>query len=413
MGSRVASTPPVRVAHVAVIDATVRWLLLPQLKALRAQGYDVTAISASGPWKAEIEAEGIHHIAWPHVTRAWSPRSDVLALRELVRILKREQFDLVHTHTPKGGILGRVAARIARTPHVVNTVHGLYATREDPWTRKLPVLALEWGAARLSALELYQSGEDLAWSRRLGVARAGRSVLLGNGTDLQHFDATLVGPDRLARLRREFGVPDDALVVGTVGRLVREKGYTELSLAAREVRKAVPNAFFLAVGPGDLVERDRFAAASASSRDLFFTGMRTDVRDLLALMDVFVLATWREGMPRSAIEASAMGRAMVLTDIRGCREVARDGVEAILVPRQDARALTHAITRLLRDDLLRASLGSAARTRALDLFDEKRVEDVLVSEYRGLLRDGRARTSRDRDRERRPRQPSDRPARSA
>lgn len=385
MGSHVAPSHPFRVAHVAIIDATVRWLLLPQLARLRGEGYEVAAISAPGPWTAEIEASGIRHIPWPHATRAWSPRSDIVALRELVTILRRERFDLVHTHTPKGGLIGRLAGRLARVPHVVNTVHGLYATREDPWRRKLPVLTLEWLAARFSEFEFYQSQEDLAWSRRLGVARANRSALLGNGTDVRHFDPSRVDADRLALLRKEFGIPEGALVVGTVGRLVREKGYGELSVAARAVRTLHPDVHFLAVGPGDLVERDGIARGELTGDALVFTGMRTDVRDLLALMDVFVLATWREGMPRSAIEAAAMGKAMVLTNIRGCREVARDGTEAILIPRKDPRALAEAIARLLRDEGLRARLGVAARARALERFDERSVEDVLVTRYRNLL----------------------------
>lgn len=387
MAGRVADRGPIRVAHVAIIDATVRWLLLPQLRRLVEEGYEVAAISAPGPWTADIEAAGVRHIPWPHATRAWSPGADVRALRELVAILRRERFHLVHTHTPKGGVIGRLAGRLAGVPRVVNTVHGLYATRDDAWTRKAPVLAVEWLAARFSDLELYQSGEDLAWSRRLRLVRRGRSGLLGNGVDLSHFDPTGVAPERLAALRKELGIGEGTLVVGTVGRLVTEKGYRELSLAARDVRRVLPDVRFLAVGPGDLAERDAIGG-DLDGAGLLFTGMRTDVRDLLALMDVFVLATWREGVPRSAIEAAAMGRAMVLTDIRGCREVVRNGVEGILVPPRDPRALTGALLRLLRDPGLRARLGAAARARALERFDERSVEAIVVSSYEGLLGDG-------------------------
>jgi ribosomal protein S18 acetylase RimI-like enzyme len=216
----------------------------------------------------------------------------------------------------------------------------------------------------LSHAELFQSAEDLAWARRLRIGRASRTHLLGNGTDLRVFDPDAVPPARLAELRRELGIAPDAMVVGMVGRLVREKGYEEYFRAARAIRARRPDVVFLAVGPFDPDKGDALSGADWTSvgQDVLFTGYRGDVRDLLALMDVFVLPSWREGMPRSAIEAAAMGRAMVLTDIRGCREVARDGVEALpMVPARDAGRLTTAIERLLEDDDLRSRLSAAAR----------------------------------------------------
>lgn len=377
---------PVRVAHVTTVDITLRFLLLAQLLGLREEGYEVTAISAPGPWVGELEARGIRHIAWPHATRAWDPVGDARAFAALLRILRRERFDLVHVHNPKPGIMGRVAARLAGVPCVVNTVHGFYATEGDPARRRLPVVALERLAARLSDLELYQSEEDLAWARRIGLVPGRRSVLLGNGTDLEAFDPARVPPGRPAALRRELGIPEGAPVVGTVGRLVREKGYVEFFEAARRVRAEAPEVRFLAVGPADPAKADALARADLEADDgVILAGYRDDVRDLLAVMDVFVLASWREGVPRSAIEAAAMGRAMVLTDIRGCREVARHGREGLLVPPRDAAALASAVAGLLADPGLRARLGRAARARALERFDERRVVERVLRCYRKVL----------------------------
>lgn len=376
-----------RVAHVATIDATHRFLLLAQLRRLREAGFDVSAISAPGPHTADLEAEGIRHITWHHATRAWDPRKDVAAMRELIGILRDGGFHVVHTHNPKPGMMGRVAARIARVPVVVNTVHGYYATPEDRLGRRLPVLGLEWMGARFSDLELFQSAEDLAWAKRRGLVRSDRARLLGNGTDLERFNPSTVPRDRLRALRRELGIPEGALVVGTIGRMVAEKGYREFFAAAREVRREMPEVRFLAVGPSDPAKPDaiRQEEISATRSDVVFAGWREDAPDLLALMDVFVLASWREGMPRSAIEAAAMGTPMVLTDIRGCREVVRDGVEGFLVPPRDARSLAAAITTLLQDGALRHRLGKAARRRAHERFDERRVAETVVEAYRVLL----------------------------
>jgi len=375
-----------RVAHLTTTDLTLRYLLLGQLRRLSAEGYEVTGISAPGPNAGALQAEGIRHLPWRNATRSWNPVADVRALAELVALLRRERFDLVHTHNPKPGVLGRVAARLAGTPLVVNTVHGLYATPEDRLRKRAAVLGLEWLAGRCSDLELYQSEEDLAWAGRLRLARKGRSHLLGNGTDTGFFDPAQVPPERAAALRRELGLPADALVVGAVGRLVAEKGYRELFAAARAVRQADPRVRFLAVGTPDLDKADAISEAelAAAAGDVLVTGWRDDVRDLLAVMDVFVLASWREGMPRSAIEAAAMGKALVLTDIRGCREVARHDREALLVAPRDPGALATAISRLAADPALRERLAGAARRRALERFSEQDVAERVVAHYRRL-----------------------------
>jgi len=380
-------TTPLRVAHLTTVDLSLRFLLFEQMKRLRDEGYEVTGISAPGPWVGDLEAEGIRHIAWPHATRAWNPRADTRAFVELLRILRRERFDIVHTHNPKPGIMGRLAARLVRIPHVVNTVHGLYATPEDRLLKKLPILVAEWLAARCSDAELYQSAEDLAWARRLHIAPRRKVVLLGNGVDLTRFDRDAVPPERRATLRRDLGIADDAVVVGTVGRLVAEKGYREVFEAAARIRRQSRAVRFIAVGDPDRSKPDVIGDGEIerAREDVVFTGWREDVRDLLAVVDVFVLASWREGMPRSAIEAAAMGRPLVLTKIRGCREVARDGVEGLLVPPRNAAALTTAIEQLVVDGELRERMGIAARARAVERFDQRQVGDIVLATYERLL----------------------------
>ncbi len=381
---------PLRVAHVTTTDLTLRYLLLGQLRRLRDEGYEVTGISAPGPYAAELEAAGIRFLPWKSATRAWDPRADLRAFAELRSLLRRERFDLVHTHNPKPGLIGRVAARLSRVPVIVNTVHGLYATPDDRLRKRVAVLGLERLAARCSHLELYQSEEDLRWARRIRLVPRRRGELLGNGTDLGRYDPGQVSPERAAELRRELGLPAGAVVVGMVGRLVAEKGYRELFAAARAVRQRDPSVRFLAVGAPDLEKADAITQPELerAAADVLVTGWRDDVRDLLAVMDVFVLASWREGMPRSAIEAAAMRKPLVLTDIRGCREVARHEREALLVPPRDPDALAAAILRLTGDPALRRRLAAAARQRAVERFSEAAVAERVVKHYRRLL--GRA-----------------------
>jgi glycosyltransferase involved in cell wall biosynthesis len=387
---RSSSARAIRVAHVTNTDSSLRFLLLPQLRRLREEGFEVLAISPPGPWVAQVEAFGIRHVEWPTISRRWNLRADLRASIDLAGIVRRERVEVLHLHTPKVAVLGRVVGRVAGIPVVVNTVHGLYATPEDRLRKRLAVLSLERATTPLSDLELYQSEEDLAWVHRSHAVSPSRSVLLGNGIDLSSFDPSAVSRSALARLRGELGIPNDAMVVGTVARMVVEKGYREFFAAARAVRAAIPNAHFIVVGAPDTAKVDAITEdeVRAAGPNVTVTGWREDVRELLALMDVFVLASWREGVPRSAIEAAAMARPLVLTNVRGCREVARDGVEGLLVPARDAESLAAAIVHLLRDPVLRAQFGAAARERASERFDERVVTDTIVRAYRRLLHAG-------------------------
>jgi glycosyltransferase involved in cell wall biosynthesis/ribosomal protein S18 acetylase RimI-like enzyme len=376
-----------KIAHVATVDLTPRFLLLGQLTRLRDEGFEVVAISAPGRWVTDLEAEGIRHVAWRNATRAWDPRRDLKAFSELVAIFRRERFDLVHTHSPKPGVLGRIAARLAGVPCVANTVHGYFATPQDALAKRTLVLGAERLAARFSDLELFQSLEDMRWALRRHVVPASKAMHLGNGSDLTAFDPDAVPKARRVALRRELGIAPDEIVVGTVGRMVAEKGYREFFAAARDVRRRFPNVRFLAVGDIDADKGDRLTAEEvrAATLDVVFTGWRSDVRDLLSIMDVFVLASWREGLPRSAVEAAAMGKPLVVTDIRGCREVVRGGVGGLVVPPRDAEQLTEAISRVVVDDELRRRLGREAREVAVQRFDERRVADTVVEQTRRLL----------------------------
>lgn len=382
-----------RIAHIATVDVTLGILLKGQLRAQREAGLDVTTISAPGRWADDLEAEGIKHIPWHHATRGWDPREDVRAFFELYGIFGRERFDIVHTHTAKPGVMGRIAARLRRVPVVVNTVHGFDASTDHPLHRRALFMGLEWVAARFSDLELYQSEADLVRARHLRMVDPSNAIVIGNGTDLRRFDPGAID-GRANELRRELGIPESAVVVGTIGRIVAEKGYREFFAAARAVRASRPDVWFLAVGDVDPAKTDAIGSdeLAAARGDVIFTGWRDDMPELLSAMDVFVLDSWREGVPRSAIEAAAMGKALVLSDIPGCRQVAREGVDAIFVPPKDAASLTTAIAQLISDRDQASAMGRSARNRALERFDEDVIAKMTIDRYDALL--GQVRTSR-------------------
>jgi glycosyltransferase involved in cell wall biosynthesis len=361
---------PLRVAHLTTVDMSLALLLGTELRVDTEVGLETYALSAPGPWVEQVEAIGVKHVPLPSLTRSWDLKQDAAAARDLYRTVRQLNLDVLHTHNPKTGVLGRLLGRAARIPVVVNTCHGLWLRPGDGIGRKAFVLGAESLAAVASDYELYQNAEDRHTLRRAVSKR--RSQVVGNGVDLARFRPD---PEGRARVRRELRVADDELLVGGVGRRVAEKGIAEYAAAARTL---AGKARFVWVGPDDPDKPDALRDEEAGVE---FLGERTDMPAIYSALDVFVLPSHREGFSRSGMEAAACGVASVLTDIRGCREVGSHEREVLLVPAHDAAALTDAIERLLLDSSLRERLAGAARQRALAEFDQRAVARASLHTY--------------------------------
>jgi glycosyltransferase involved in cell wall biosynthesis len=376
-----------RLIHVTTVDMSLALLLGPQLRAFADAGMDVVGVSAPGPFVPQLEAWGIRHEPLRHATRSLAVGHDVMALGELWRLFRRLKPDIVHTHNPKPGLYGRVAARAAGVPAVVNTVHGLYASPEDPLPRRAVVYTLERAASLCSGAELVQNPEDLEVLARLGVPRD-KLVLLGNGIDLQRFGPAADAHGR-RRARALLGVDADAVVVGVVARLVWQKGFRDLFEAAERLYATHPKVVFVVVGgpdpeKADAISPDELAAASRRGR-LVFVGDRDDVEHLYPGFDLFVLPSYREGFPRSAMEAAATGLPVIASDIRGCRQVVSHGQTGLLVPLHDPTRLAAAIEQLVVDADLRRRMGLAGRRKAETEFDDRDVVAKTLAAYERVL----------------------------
>ncbi|MDQ3781555.1 MAG: GNAT family N-acetyltransferase [Actinomycetota bacterium] len=376
----------VKLAHLTTVDLSLRYLVLAQMTEAERLGWDSIGISAPGPYVAEIEQVGIRHLPLPTSSRGWDPLADVRAAVDLWRILRRERVDILHTHNPKPGLYGRIVGRLAGIPIVVNTVHGLYAGADDRLLKRLVVYLAEAVASRFSDAELMQNVEDLELTNRYHITRRHRTALLGNGVDLVRFDPDRFDEAERRLVREELGVADDQILVGTVGRLVAEKGYPELVAAAA----GLPDRYTaVAIGPDDPEKPDALGtefAATAAAAGVRLLGMRTDVDRLYVAMDLFVLASHREGFPRAAMEAAAMGLPVVASDIRGCRQVVDHGGNGLLVPVGDAIALAGAITTIGEDPVTRKAMGEASHRKARTEFDESRVVRTVFSTYHAVAK---------------------------
>jgi glycosyltransferase involved in cell wall biosynthesis len=377
-----------RIIHLTTTDMSLALLLGPQLRAFAEAGYEVIGASAHGPHVEELTRWGIRHEAVENATRAMAPHRDARALFELRTLFRRLAPDLVHTHNPKPGLYGRFAARMARVPAVVNTVHGLYALPEDSRAKRALVYSLERAAAACSDAELIQNPEDVDVLRQLRVPER-KLHLLGNGVDLTRFTPERADPAHVDALRASFGAEPGDIVCGVVGRLVWEKGYREIFDAATRLRTLAPRVKVVVVGPIDAAKDDAITTAdldrAATSGGIRFLGMRDDVEDLYAAMDLYVLASHREGFPRSAMEAAAMGLPLVVTDIRGCRQVVDDGVTGRLVPVEDPAAIADAVAAIANDDDRRHAMGRAGLDKAHREFDDRKVIDITLGVYERLL----------------------------
>jgi glycosyltransferase involved in cell wall biosynthesis len=381
-----------KVAHVTTIDMSLYHLLLGQMQSLQRAGYAVSGISSAGPYVGALEAAGIPHIAIDVNRKPFDPAGDLKSLWQLYRVYRRERFSLVHTHTPKAGILGRLAARLARVPVVLHTVHGFYFDERAPGMRRHLYTTLEKVAARCSDLVLSQNREDIERTVRLGICPRAKIEYLGNGIDLGCFSRNRLTPAEIQQKRAELGLTADDRVVGFVGRLAAQrKGFLSFLAAAREVVRQAPGTRFLIVGDTDYGRPDAVDPSVARdygiAKHCLFLGWRpnSELPLLYAQMDALVLPSLWEGVPRAVMEASAMEVPTVVTDVPGNREAVAHGRNGLLVPVGDVDALASAVVTILRDRPAAERMAAEGRRIAEAHFDEQQVFARVHATYAHLL----------------------------
>ncbi|MBT4099844.1 MAG: glycosyltransferase family 4 protein [Gemmatimonadetes bacterium] len=344
--------------------------------------YDITlAVGPSeGPMSPTLELAqqaGVEVVQIPHLIRAPSPWHDLRALLCLWRVCRG--FDLVHTHTSKAGVIGRLAARLARVPHTVHTPHGhvFYGYYSSPVTRffvLLERLAARW-CERIVAL----TDADLADHLAFDVAPASQFIVIHSGVELQALDAS---QQTSAKMRESLGIPQDAFVVGTLGRLTQVKGQHDL---LRAMARLETSPWLLLVGDGEEeASLRRLAQELGISQRVVFAGWRQDTGDALRSMDLFAFPSLNEGMGKALVEAMYLRRPVVATHVGGIPHLLEDGHHGLLVPPRSVPQLAQAIDRLMRDRNLGRQLGEAAHLQALS-YGVAPMVDKIDALYRELM----------------------------
>jgi glycosyltransferase involved in cell wall biosynthesis len=374
-----------RLLHVLTVPDSLIFLE-GQLAFMRSRGFEVMVVTSPGERLHSFGAKEGVAVAPIELPRKITPVRDLVALAELTAVIRRFRPDIVHAHTPKGGLLGTLAAAAAFVPVRLYQMRGLPLMTATGWKRQLLTMT-ERVSCRAATRVICQSrslrevaiAERLCAPDRMEVVRSG-----SNGVDAQG----KFNPARLDRsVRAELGLAADAMVFGFVGRLVRDKGVEELAAAWRRVREAVPQARLLLVGPyeeSDAISAHHRAALEADPR-VTICGFRSDVARLYAAMDVFMLPSRREGFPNALLEASAMQLPVVATRIPGCTDLVVDGETGTLVSVDDANELAEAMVRYGRSPELRRKHGCAARVRALTEFSREQLWEAVHAVYARLL----------------------------
>lgn len=378
----------IKIAHVATVSEFIYFAVLHDLIHL-SQKYIISAICSPGLWIRKVEAAGIP-VMPISIARKSALLSDLATLARLVSYFRQQRFHLVHTHTPKGGFLGQLAAWLVGVPITINSVRGFYFTDYmSPWIRRFFML-MEKITARFADRVLFLSLGDMEFAIREGLCPEAKAVHIGSGIDLNRFNPSRLTASEIKAKKLELGIQDNGPVIGIVGRFVREKGFQEFFKAAKLIHQEYPDAKFITVGGN--VRGDAGVISRKIMREMglesctVMLGHRMDMPELYAIMDILVLPSYREGVPRTLMEGAAMGKPIVATNIRGCREVVENGYNGILVPARQARPLAAAILDLLRDPDKAMRMGEAGRKRAIEQFDQHMLSARIAEEYDRLIK---------------------------
>ncbi len=385
------NSPALRIVVMTTVPQTLAAFFPRQLRSLAASGFDVHAVSSPGPDLDDLGAiPGVTTHALT-MERQPHPVRDAISLGQLFLLFRRLRPQIVHSHTPKAGLLGMAAAKLAGVPIRLYTIHGLpLETRTGSWRRFLEFA--ERASSSLSTRTYAVSHSLRKVAVKLGLCPEKKLVTLGAGScagvDLERFSGEADWSVQRALVRHGLGLPEDAVLLSFLGRLAKDKGIGVLAAAWPEIARRLPQAHLLLAGDLDVTDpipTETIAELRSHPRvHLLGSVSYLDVPATYAATDIFVLPTFREGLSQVALEASAMGLAIVSTCVTGLDAIV-GGETGILVPAHNPAALAVGVIHLAGDAELRRQLGEAARERVRTRFSAASVDQLWMDEYLQLV----------------------------
>ncbi len=379
-----------KLLRITTVPISLHKLLQGQPQYMMQNGMEVVLASAEGKEIPEIEKNTGLKVHILPLTRKISPFTDLKALWQTYKLIKKEKPDIVHTHTPKAGIVGMLAAKLARVPIRMHTVAGLPLMQATGPKRKI-LNAVErltsWAATGVypnsHSLADFMIQEKLVPKTKVKVLANGSS----NGIDLSYYNPQLFTQSQKEELRNELQINSKDFIFTFVGRLVSDKGINELIVAFDHLQKKHTNIKLLLVG-NEEPELDPLQVqtreAIHENPNIITTGWVDDVRPYFAISDLFVFPSYREGMPNVVMQAGAMGLPSIVTDINGSNEIITDKENGLIIPVKSADALQEAMLLLLNDNKLHQSMAAKARLFVENKYKQEVVWQALLEEYRRL-----------------------------
>ena len=380
-----------KIIRTSTVPLSLNLLLKGQLSFLN-QHFEVVAIAGEGDDLRTVEVREKVRVIPIEMVRTISPIKDLKSLWKLYLCFKRERPDIVHSITPKAGLLSMTAAYLAGVPIRMHTFTGLiFPSKQGLFKR---ILIMMDKLLCKFATNIYPEGEGVRrellankiTSKNLQVLANGNV----NGVDLSHYILDNSILSAVPRLRHELNIFDDDFVFVFVGRLVGDKGVNELVTAFKGLTNYSERVKLILVGP---LESDLDALSPdvlveiEKNPCIVAVGYQTDVRQYYAISDAFVLPSYREGFPNVVMQAGAMGLPSIVSNINGCNEIIIEGENGIIIPPKDSKALFNAMRRFITDKDLVAKLRSNARRMIVERYEQQVVWDAILAEYKRLEKD--------------------------
>ena len=384
-----------KLIRITTVPLSLKVLLKGQLRFMASNGFDVKGVSSEGEELREVhENEGIAVEAIT-MSRKITPFQDLKSLWEMWNFLRKEKPQIVHTHTPKAGIIGMLAARLAGVPHRLHTVAGLPLMEATGTKRK--ILNFVEKLTYSSATRVYPNSKGLYdFILQNNFTQSNKLKIIANGSS-NGIETTFFSPDQVTELERvtlreKLNIQPDDFVFVFVGRIVSDKGINELIKAFSQLQAVENNEptgiKLLLVGglENDLDPLNPETLAEINqNKDIISVGFQQDVRSFFAIADTLVFPSYREGFPNVVMQAGAMGLPSIVSDINGCNEIIVEGKNGLIIPPKNVEKLKEKMLTLAKDKNLYTRLKGNSRRMIENRYEQSVVWNALLEEYEGLL----------------------------
>ncbi len=381
-----------RLLRITTVPISLHLLLKGQFRFMREQDFEVYTMSAAGKEVPEVLKEGVKHIEVP-LTRKITPIQDLLCLWKMMRIIRSIRPHIVHTHTPKAGLIGMLAAWLCRVPVRMHTVAGLPLVEATGLKRSILVVTEK--ITYFCATGVYPNSVGLKdyMTQSLGVSNDKLKIIgkgSSNGIDTGRFKRSEDMEQQASELRRRHGIKQGDVVFSFVGRIVRDKGIGELVHAFKKLPELPGGGkvYLLLIGPFEqeldpLHEEDyKFLH---NNKNVILAGFQADVRPWIMASDVFVFPSYREGFPNVVMQSCCLNVPCIVSNINGCNEIIQHEQTGIIVPVKNAEAVYRAMVTLMENMSMRQLYSQAARDYIVANFDQQFVWNELLNEYKMQL----------------------------